>query len=284
MWRDLLIKALQQQGYDVHLNNYALAKKNPEYPVGLIGYPLLIEEWSLSNPAILGPGLYDHPSVSPKLMADSRFKYYLVTCQWVEDMFRPYYGARCARWFAGMDTNAWPDTRKNKKTIDVLIYDKIRWNRDEYIPLLLEPILAHLKNCGLSTETIRYQHYDHNTYKTLLAASKTMIFLCEHETQGLAYQEALTSNVPILAWDNGFWLDPSRLDFEPNPVPATSVPYFSPECGERFKDLNDFYPAFEKFFPCSDQYQPRRYVEQNLSFAASAQKYMEHYNQAVEGL
>jgi hypothetical protein len=47
-----------------------------------------------------------------------------------------------------------------------------------------------------------------------------MLFLCEHETRGLAYQEALASNVPILAWDTGFWLDPRRPLYDPNPVPA----------------------------------------------------------------
>ena len=37
-----------------------------------------------------------------------------------------------------------------------------------------------------------------------------MIFLCEHETQGIAYQQALSRNVPILAWDRGGdWQDPT---------------------------------------------------------------------------
>ena len=41
-----------------------------------------------------------------------------------------------------------------------------------------------------------------------------MIFLVEHETQGIAYQEAMACDVPILAWDQGNWLDPKRLELE----------------------------------------------------------------------
>ena len=33
----LLMKALQQAGYEVHLNNYKQAYNHPDYPVGLVG-------------------------------------------------------------------------------------------------------------------------------------------------------------------------------------------------------------------------------------------------------
>ena len=36
------------------------------------------------------------------------------------------------------------------------------------------------------------------SYRALLRRSKSMLFLCESETQGMAYQEALASNVPVL--------------------------------------------------------------------------------------
>ena len=50
-----------------------------------------------------------------------------------------------------------------------------------------------------------------------------------------AYQEALASNLPVLAWDQGEWLDPARPRYSDAPVAATSVPYFSEACGLRFK-------------------------------------------------
>jgi glycosyltransferase involved in cell wall biosynthesis len=104
-----------------------------------------------------------------------------------------------------------------------------------------------------------------------------MVFLCEHETQGLAYQEALASNVPILAWDNGYWLDPLWKRFSKTMIPATSVPYFSPDCGERFADLKAFAPALDRFLERLPSLQPRKYIAENLTMERSAEIYADYY-------
>jgi len=279
IWYQLLIKALRQQGYEVRINDHKFAKSNPKHPVGLVGYPHLLNDWILPNPALLGPSLFDHPKNYPDLFNDSRNKLYIVTCDWMKRMFDPYYGSRCVQWYAGMDTDLWNDTKAYPKSTDVLIYDKIRWNRNVYIESLIAPITKTLEDRNLSYQIIQYGHYDHNTYKKLLTQSRSLIFLCEHETQGMAYQEAMASNVPILAWENGFWLDPNRERFSSNPVPASSVPYFSSECGERFKDSTDFQETFDVFWSQLNNYQPRRFVQRELSLEGSANLYMKYYSQ-----
>lgn len=284
VWCQLLIKALEQQGYTVHLNNYRLAKANPDYPVGVLGYPAVLDNWTLPNPAIIGPGLYDHPSINPNLMDDPRFHYYILTCQWMLDMFKPYYGDTCVLWYAGMDVQQWPDTSKFSKTNDVLIYDKIRWNRDVYEPDLLEPITNLLSDKGLSYKILRYGAYDHQMYHDHLVESRSMIFLCEHETQGMAYQEAMSANVPILAWENGYWLDPDRPAYDPNPIEATSVPYFAAECGEKFQGADDFQEKFVLFWSRLGTYTPRDYVNRELSFKKSAELYMQYYSALIPEL
>jgi hypothetical protein len=280
VWYKLLIKALRTDGYDVRLNDYRLAELNPHYPVGLVGYPHLLDSWTLPNPAVLGPSLLDHPNQRATLMKDARYKSYLVTCDWMLSMFEPVYGDKVAPWHAGIDVNEWPDTKTSDKPVDVLIYDKVRWNRDTYTEELIDPIKQLLQEKKLSVETIKYGSYQHKDYASALSRSKSMIFLCEHETQGMAYQEALTSNVPLLAWENGFWLDPRRPDYTPEPVPATSVPYFSEECGEKFRDFNDFAAKFDTFWEKLDSYEPRAYVQKSLSFDESAKLYIERYKAA----
>lgn len=79
-WYTLLVRALKENGYRVYENDYKLALANPTYPIGIVGTPNCIPEWSLPNPAILGPSMYDNPSQNPSLMKDPRFKYYLLTC------------------------------------------------------------------------------------------------------------------------------------------------------------------------------------------------------------
>jgi len=109
-----------------------------------------------------------------------------------------------------------------------------------------------------------------------------MIFLSGSETQGMAYQESMASNVPILAWDQGFWLDPNRERWDDNPVAATSVPYFSEQCGERFVGLDDFASALDRFLSRLTLYSPRRYVSEHLSLAESAALYLQAYRDAAK--
>jgi hypothetical protein len=265
----------------VEVNNRALARRNPHYPVGLVGYPVVAEGYDLPNPAVLGPGLYDHPSLAPKLLEDPRFRYYLVTCDWMLRLFTPYYGAACRTWYGGIDLDEWPDASRDLKTLDVLVYDKIRWNRAREEDALLHPALEALSQRGLSHQTLRYGAYHHDAFRRALRRSRALLFLCEHETQGMAYQEALASNVPVLAWDNGEWLDPRRPQFEKAAVRASSVPYFSEECGERFREIGEFPEKLDLFWSRLTRYEPRAYVRGALSLRGSAERYLEIYRSLV---
>ena len=274
---ELLKQALEKQGLLVRINDYAVARRHPEYPVGLVGFPTVLEGWNLPNPAILGPSLFDHPMLAPHLMEDPRFRIYLVLAQWMYDMFRPIYGDACVRWYAGIDTDEWIDTSSHAKDVDFLVYDKIRWSHETLAVELLQPILDVLARRGLRTQVIRYKHHDHKTYRRLLERSRAMIFVCEHETQGLAYQEALASNVPVLAWDNGYWLDPLWKKVSSMMIPASTVPFFSAECGDRFVDFAGFEPALGRFLNRMPLFQPRRYVLENLSMRRSSEIYSKAY-------
>ena len=282
VWFTLLRQSLEKAGYRVHVNAFRLARSNPAFPVGVIGYPQVVDDWNLPNPAVLGPGLYDHPSINPRLMEDPRFRVYITTCDWYHDMFARVYGEeRCAHWHGGFDLQNWPDLSGEAKDIDVLIYDKIRWRRDHFEQALLAPIRQALAARGLSSETVRYGSYDHAGYRQLLRRSRTMIFLCEHETQGMAYQEALASNLPVLAWDPGVWVDPHAQDYDANPIRACSVPFFDETCGERFADPSEFEAAFDQLWTRRGSYAPRSFVQSKLSMAESANSYREHLLRAA---
>lgn len=276
-WYTLLVRALRESGYRVHENDYKLARANSSYPIGLVGTPICIPKWNLPNPAILGPSMYDHPFQNPTLMRDTRFKYYILTCEWLKNVFLKAYGNKCVLWHAGISTDDWRDARSHKKSIDVLIYDKIRWERKKTVPLFLEPIKKHIDEMGLSYSVLEYGDITHKSYRDLLSKSRSMVFLCEHETQGIAYQEALASNVPIIAWDHGWWTDPVWPAYSKIPIPATSVPLFSPTCGEKFKMISEFPKTFRKFWLKLDSYNPRQYIQKEVSFKKSADTYCKYY-------
>src|SRR5215813_12531317 len=179
---ELLKQALEKQGWLVRINDHALARKHPDYPVGLVGFSTVLDGWNLPNPAILGPSLFDHPMLAPRLMQDPRFRIYLVLARWMYDMFRPVYGEACVQWHAGIDTDEWVDTSSYAKDIDFLVYDKIRWSHERLAVEFLQPILDVLARRGLRIHVIRYKYHDHKTYRQLLQRSHSMIFVCEHET------------------------------------------------------------------------------------------------------
>jgi hypothetical protein len=272
---DLLLRALQRQGCSVVVNDRELARRNPAYPVALMGYRHVLDGWDLANPALLGPGLLDHPMERPDLMNDGRFHAYIVPSRWTRDLFEEAWPGKCFTWFAGIDLSDWPDSSKGPKDFDLLVYEKFLWDKERRREEVLAPIEAELRRRGLRVARIRYGAYDHDEYRGLLQRSRGMLYLCEHETQGIAYAEAMASNVPILAWDQGKWLDPIRFRFGQPDVPASSTPWFGPMCGEKFRTVSEFPDALDRFL--SGTYQPRAFVEENLSIDASGRLYLEKY-------
>jgi hypothetical protein len=279
-----LSAALRRAGRTVHVNDFALARRNPHFPIGICGYAHVLDHWSLPNPAVLGPGLFDHPKQRPHLMEDPRYRFYIIRSEWMRELFATVYDrSTLTLWIGGIDVADWPVAQPQEKTTDVLIYDKIRWNREQLVPDFRDRLIAELSSRGLSYEIVRYGGHTIMEYRKLLKRSRSMLFLCESETQGNAYQEALASGLPVLAWDQGTWLDPNRHQWEDRPVAASSVPYFSSECGERFTNVADFSPALSRFVDKMDSYSPRRWVEENLSLRRSAELYLYAYYKAAIG-
>ena len=268
---------LTKAGHVVRVNDFALARENPDYPVGVIGNLSLLDNWTLPNPALLGPSLYDQPAQAPRLFDDPRFRAYVCLADWMYDLFEAQYRGRCVKWFAGIDTEAWPDRSDGPKTLDFIIYDKIHWDYEAYAENLIDPIRRVLDAKGLTHRTIRYRYYDHPLYHELLTAARGMIFLSENETQGLAYQEAMACNVPILAWDRGYWADPQALANFATPPKASCVPFFSEDCGEKFTGMDDFAATLDDFLARRDTYKPRQFVTNRLSPQQSARTYAEAY-------
>lgn len=274
-----LQKCLEAVGADVRVNDFSTAKKMPDYPIGITGYPSVIDKVQLPNPAIFGPGDYGSPEASSKLRVLDRFRYFIQPSQWYVDYFAPYSGKeKTVVWFVGLDVKEFPDVSKEPKTIDVLIYDKIRWFRDERVNTVLNRLTRLLDAQGKTYKILRYGHHHHSDFYASLRTSKSMAFVCEHETQGLAYQEALASNVPVFAWDDEVIVDPHML--KPEGLKVSSVPYFDDRCGVRFK-LNDMETAFDKFWSKLPTFRPRDYVAENLSLEAAGKAYLDLYARAM---
>jgi glycosyltransferase involved in cell wall biosynthesis len=279
-----LCKGLDKAGipYEVNIPFHQL---RPNDRVGVLGrghYSL--EGYDQSNPIVAGIGLMTHPSQWPDLCEEYPVVRYLQHSEWANDMYRPYFGDDvCEIWPVGIDTEEWCPDATVQKTVDVLIYDKIRWNRADLVPRFLDPIKQKLKALGVKTKTIRYGSYTPDEYRRALKRSHSMLFLSEHESQGLACQEALSSNVPVFAWDPGQCLDPNRFAWGSPHIPATSVPYWDERCGMKFSDLDDFERNVATFWEHVNgkQFSPREYIVDNLTLEGCARHYVSIIEEAT---
>ena len=277
-----LKKSLEAVGWRVRVNDFAAARRNPQLPIGVAGYPSVVAKVDLPNPAIFGPGDYGLCEEAAQVAGQSRFKLMIQPSKWAVDFNQPWVGDKSAIWFAGIDTSAWPDLSSRPKTTDVVIYDKIRWFRDQRVPAVLERCQAHLKARGLTWEVVRYGAHHVSEFRTALARSRVMVFLCEHETQGIAYQEALASGLPVFAWDEGQLTDPILAARAPPGLTVSTAPYFDDRCGALFK-LQDMEAAFDAFWARRETFQPREYVEETLGLEASGRLYLSLYEQVRAG-
>lgn len=280
-----LMRGLDKIGVPYRFNDYKYIKAHPDELACVIGKPQLIFEKRIpKNPILFGAGVYSHPVDCPDLFEKyPNVKKFLVPGEWMRKMCEPYYGEKVAAWPVGIDTEKWVPSN-NEKTIDVLVYDKIRWKHDHYNEILLQPIIDYLEISKRSYSIIRYGSYKQEDFLEWLKISRSMIFLCEHETQGLAYQQVLACDLPIFAWDRGgYWQDPTYYPEKVKYEPVSSVPYWDERCGRTFKDYEAFEFSFESFFEGvqSNTYSPREYILQNLTLAKCAETYLEIVNSLI---
>jgi len=280
-----LCRGLNHISVPYRVNDFRFARKNPQSLACIVGKSFLLDKIKWKNPILFGAAGYSHPIDDPQLLERLPVKMILVPGPWMKEMCEPYWGKAVEFWPVGIDTHMWQPSGHESKTIDVLIYDKVRWEHDRYETELIRPILAFLQKAGRSYFEIRYGHYREEDFRLALGRCRVMIFLCEHETQGIAYQQCLSCGVPIFAWDRGGpWQDPSYYPHKVIFSPVTSVPYWDERCGRRFSGLAEFEVRWSQFWDDAQrgQFVPRNYVLESLTLERCAQDYLQ-IARTVEG-
>ena len=280
-----LVKGLDKLGVPYRVNDFRHARRHPEELACIVGKPHVLFERRWENPVLFGASIFSHPLACPDLLERYPVKRVLVPGEWMRDMCEPYYGDAVRAWPVGIDTDEWSPAGR-PKDVDVLVYDKFRWLREERIPSLRDPFISHLQQQGLKVEVIRYGYYKPEEFRDLLERARSMVFFCEHETQGLAYQEALSLGVPIFAWDHGtYWEDPEFFPDRVNFEPVSSVPYWSDACGMKFKDLEEGIKKWGRFWERvnseseKDRFNPRDFILSNLTLEQCAEDYLQHVSE-----
>jgi glycosyltransferase involved in cell wall biosynthesis len=279
-----LCAGLRNLGVKYRVNDYRHIKSNPDELACIVGKPHVLDKIEWKNPILFGAAVFSHPTDDPDLFERLPVRKVLVPGEWMRIMCEPHWGDQVAAWPVGIDTERWcPKTADLRSPIsdlhpvDFLFYDKVLWEHDRFENELIQPIRNELKKRGLSFHEIRYGFYEEEDFENLLRQCRAMIFLCEHETQGIAYQQALSCGVPILAWDRGgFWQDPAYYPHKVKFAPVTSVPYWDERCGIKFGNASEFPSRLDEFWGRFQQgaFRPRDYILDNLTLEKCAKEYV----------
>jgi hypothetical protein len=260
------------------VNDYRGLRSDPGAVAYVIGKSQVVEKIPSGHPIVYGPGIPSHPSEAT-FWDKAEIRLILVSCVWLKAMYDRDLSCsiHTAIWPAGIETDLWFPSTLAFKGNKVLVYDKVRWDRDYYELELMQAVFKTLKSAGLEPVYFRYGSYDEGHYRKALDEVRAMVFLCEHETQGFAYLQALSCDVPILAWERqGFWQDPEYYPHKVKFSPVSAVPYWDDRCGMKFKRASDFPTLFAEFWNGVQGgcYRPRDYILQNLTLQKCTANYI----------
>lgn len=123
--------------------------------------------------------------------------------------------------------------------------------------------------------------YKENNFKELLGKSRYLIWLGRQESQGIALEETLSCDIPILICDvssvghciGGGELNQEEKDFKD----TTSAEYFDKRCGIKIKDLDEIGEAVDKMEADLHDFSPRKYILENLSLEKQARGLLSFY-------
>jgi len=253
---DNLIKSLDQEKID-----YAINEEKYEHNF-LVQYDATAHEKHSKieqDTTIIGPQVWMFDGYGQFLIQNQNYyKKIIAPSEWVKNKFITKFNLpedKLAVWPVGIEEF----NNIREPNYDCLIYFKRRDQSE------LDAVKKFLVSNGLSYRMVEYGSYGEDGFKQLVNSAKFCFLINGTESQGIAVQEIMSMGVPIIAWDIKEWLDQG----EAYRVPATSIPYWDERCGEVFFNIDDLEVTFSKFYATLDQYDPKAFIKDNLSFECS---------------
>ena len=209
---------------------------------------------------LVGPQFWPFAPESSQL---TEYGKVITPSEWVSDLFVNHFGIRTLNWPVAIYA---PEVEDNIKT-DCLIYYK---NRPE--DHLLK-VTNFLEQRGISYTGLQYGNYTQEEFRESLSEVKYCVIIDNTESQGIAIQEMMAVNKPLFVWDQTVW-DHMGQEYA---VPATSVPYWSDECGERITSFDQIEERFSIFQSKLNDYTPKDFVDRELSPEATVKILLDYY-------
>jgi len=275
-----LVKGLDKVGYPYVINKDINATKRCYIPNRRA---VLLMLRKAKSKVVVGPNLYVLPHDIDWFIS-LKNTVYLQPCEWAAQLWRELGFRRVPIrvWPTGIDTDEFYP-RNGIQEEKILVYHKMRDKTE------LQMIEKTLQQMRLNYQKITYGSYKEADYKEALWRTSFVIWHGTHETQGIAMQEAMACNVPLLVCDiKSLFEEIGGYPFWPACVrnfKVTAAPYFDERCGLKIADLSKLEQSIEYMFDNLSQFSPRDYVLENLSLEKQALKFVqlwEHWDITVK--
>lgn len=219
----------------------------------------------------VGPNVVNFSTDFDSILGSPEIDMVITPCSWVLDSYvqdTPSLKGRIFSWPAGVDTLFWsPKEHVNRDRI--LFFEK--QNKGPVGPI--EPYVIFLRELGFKVEVLHYGSFSHNEYCDLLQKSCLMIGFVRDESQGIAWAEAWSTDVPTLLWRNDQNTIQGRL------LKTSTAPYLCERNGLFFQDFNDFKIQFTYWLNNREQFKPRAWTIENMSDEVCAKQL---YNKVMQ--
>jgi len=259
-----LKKGLDIIGHKYSENNNIL--NNNDFNIFLQIHPL-IKTSAIKN-SIIGPNVCVLP-IDNAIVLNQEYKKIIVPSEWIKNKYKKWISEdKIEIWSVGIDTDFFSDKSKKDKEFDCLIYFK---RRDESELKFIECFLKEKKQ---TYKIIRYGNYNELDFIDTISKSKYGIVIDSCESQGIAIQEMMSCNLPLLVWDVKFWNDRG----EENKFEATSIPLFNEQCGLFFYEKEELKNKWNDFMLNLNFYNPRNYILENLTLEKKTKELIKIFN------
>ena len=211
-----------------------------------------------------GPNIVVFSSDYNNLIADDEIDYIITPAEIINQLYIkdcPSLKNRIVAWPAGVNTQFWMPIFANRRR-KILIYEK--QIKGPVGPV--QPYASYLTSKGYAVHIIQYGNYDYKEYLHHLQESILMVGFVTDESQGLAWAEAWSCDVPTLIWKN------HTNTFNGREYECTTAPYLTNENGLFFDDFNDFVIKFIEWEQGKHYFNPRKWCVENMSDEVCAAK------------
>lgn len=205
-----------------------------------------------------GPNIVTFPSDHAGLLTAPEVDGVIVPSQWVADSYEsdtPELVGKCAVWGAGVDTDYWkPDACVPREKVLIFIKNR-ELQMSEYVARMVEPLDHHI---------LYYGDFNHDVYRGLLSRSRLMIGFSASESQGIAWQEAWSMDVPTLIYDS------RKITYRNRTLAVSSAPYLTEYTGSFFSNCSEFERGWSHWMSPSQRPSPRKWMTDNLNDVLAA--------------